>query len=71
MKNLTLTLSLTALLVACSGNSSSANTTLPGITPSNPAPDAPLETLSSRAGQLAHTVNFGNALEAPQRASGA
>jgi len=66
MKNLTLTLGLTALLVACSGNGSSANTAVSGVTLSNPTPEAALEPLSTRASLLARTVNFGNMLEAPR-----
>jgi len=63
MKNLSLLLGLTALLIACSGAGSSASTT---STTSTPTPETALEPLSTRAAQLARTVNFGNMLEAPK-----
>lgn len=62
MKNSNAFLGLTLLLVACSGSSSSA-TPAAGVVA---APETTFESLSTWAGMLNRTVNFGNMLEAPK-----
>lgn len=62
MKNSSVLLGLTLLLVACTGFNSSASTVANGAA----TPKAELESIITRAQKLNRTVNFGNMLEAPK-----